>query len=1012
MTIRRNSQSGRNARKKKRLNAIKKFKVAFPNMLKKHFPNLHQHPRLATNHAQNLKACVDEIHQAKISLNAKRLFISQLNHFIDKVNHEENWNLLKARQINRAVRRPVRRTLGHFMLCNQFREWFQIFESIVKTTPLHDNPDALACYLLLSAMTYGGLATLPALKSFLRELNGSKFQLQRHNGLVWLNLIYEDFHSNPNVRQDDKELVLKRWFLDDLTLSLLDQYLTQASPKHLTPHEDEIWALIHRVTDQLCLSRLRIPGKNKLKTLCTIAYAGVEFQVGIHLPEYLIETTTGRLKTSSLPTSDFKGLLGLNTYTLCEIGQNGLAFTNGKHQRQQQNDLNRDIAFHELKSLYQILNKETRPKQAANSLENTIFQSEIINHLKLWAIYLLRERDIVLGSVQTYLRQISKFLILEIHFDKLENISSEDWHEIYQQVIERKTKVSERDRTAFRLLDFHRFHASHNRLIPLDFPLISGSPNRLSFVKAGFVDESLFEALRLSIRQSKHLPNNTKIQLELLTILAYRTGLRIGELVKLTTSDIEGKQQINLFVRDNFFGRNKSKNSRRPSPVWLLLPTKEYEIVSRFLLYLPRRPNHLIFHHDGKSDRQWNSTEVGRLISDLLKNISGRKHLSFHHLRHSALTRMQLIITQDSELISQFTAYSQEEAKRLYDYAFEGGNQGMAAYHHLAKMAGHAEPDTTFSHYLHLNDLLWFKTIQKRCDRLAPTEVANLFAHSKNQSTRITKSDNQWRTIANLALKNLTAAKKVKTLRNTKAKQVKTTAPIQVHQFTKENMQTILYHYVVLGRDLGSHWPDDIRSQIEASIQTSHNLALLKTTRKSNRFPVVVRKGTNQPYVFPFTDLRNCDLEDMQDLHAVLMQEHERSPSCLTDFIQDIILGSDQSKRGIQFKHPTRLKKFLSIITRAFPIERLQLEYEDPTKADPKIRERIRKNWASVFPGKMTPLEVNTKTPRSKFMSSRLKLMEVTIKQNQASPQVSWATVVTVLEFTILHPELLKSCLT
>ena len=985
MAIRSNAASGRNARKEARLKAKKKFEDAFHDNLRTYFPGLFDTPRSCTDHTENLENFVNFIKGHKLDLTTKKDAIRQLNHFIDNINIKENWQLTKAPQINSAVRRPTRRTHQHQTKVNIFRKWFCNFESKLSEFDLNKNEKFLQCYVLLSALTYGGLATPTLFKQLIQELNSNATPFETAKDWIWIDLVFKDSHASPNYRKDDEEFCLRRWIPDTNTLALINLYFSHENRSPLPEREDEILKLFSDICDDLEIDRLPIQGPKKFRQLCKVAYGAIELKPGISLPEHLIEVTTGRLLTSSLLSGDFQRLLGLRKLQNASLSSHPTLFGTASKRKPNFDKSIKDAAYQELRKLYNILRKARQRKPAIAALQNYTPVTPLVCLLQDWCISLLRERKIALSSTYSYLSQIGSFLIYETPSCDLAELTSDDWQAVYESIIERKTNVTERDNTAFRLMNFHKYQVSQNQFVPLEYPLIIGKPGQLSFVKAGFIDEQLFESVREGIRHSSALTQDEKTRLDVLAILAYRTGIRIGELLKLTSTDIEGTDELNILVRDNYFGKNKSQNARRILPLWLLLPEKEYHYVQQFLCNIPPRHKHLIFHHDGQPQSKWNTGEISYLISRLLKSISGEAHLSFHHFRHSALSRIQLVIEQDFELIETFTNYTKTEAQRLFGLAFGGSNNRNTAFLHLAKMAGHGEADTTFKHYLHLTDIVWFRTIQKRTDHITPQQATNLFGLSKNKATRLVKNPNLWKELHSHSAAELKKKGYAKSFRVTKASRLALPNEYFSLEFTKENLHAILHRHIILGKELENHWPKNRRTEIEDVFNVCRQLAEVETKYGKPRFPLVQQKGTNQKFVFPFSDLRNCSQDDLDLLLGHLNNLYTKAPNKVIALAKIVIFGSDKSEAGVSFSNPTQLKQAIKILRPVIPIERLRIKHQYPARASKKVRERIEQYWKASFPGDIKRQDVQVMTPHSKYMSARLTLLEKSVKKGKTN---------------------------
>jgi len=367
---------------------------------------------------------------------------------------------------------------------------------------------------------------------------------------------------------------------------------------------------------------------------------------------------------------------------------------------------------------------------------------------------------------------------------------------------------------------------------------------------------------------------------------------------------------------------------------------------------------------------------------------------------------MQLVIEQDFELIEAFTNYTETEAQLFFYLAFGGRNNRNTVFLHLAKMAGHGEPDTTFKHYLHLTDMVWFRTIQKRTDHITPQQATNLFELSKNKATRLVKNPNLWKELHSHSITELKKKGYAKPARVTKASRLPLLDEVPYLEFIKENFHAILHLHIIQGKELENHWPENRRTEIESVFDVCKQLAEVETKYGKPRFPLVQQKGTNQKYVFPFSDLRNCSQDDLDLLLGHLNNLYAKAPNKVIAFAKIVIFGSHKSEAGVSFSNPTQLKQAIKILRPVIPIERLRIRYQYPTRASEKVRERIEQNWTASFPGETTRQDVQVTTPRSKFMSARLALLEKDVKKGKNKPEASRAILNVVLIFIVLHPKL------
>ena len=207
-----------------------------------------------------------------------------------------------------------------------------------------------------------------------------------------------------------------------------------------------------------------------------------------------------------------------------------------------------------------------------------------------------------------------------------------------------------------------------------------------------------------------------------MTILLYRTGMRISEILGLQVKDIEynnqGFMKYNLIVRPNAHRDLKSDDGTRRIYSSVLLLPEELEDFKRF------------FHlKEGQSSRYlftlaYQSTPLSRYsIEQPLKRIlenTAYHDLTLHSFRHNAISNMALIIRYNPMLVMQFTDYDDIKTHFLGKVRSVSTNHWDA----LMEFAGHANLITTFSSYIHTADIIASHQLQQAKLTL-PLDVVN-----------------------------------------------------------------------------------------------------------------------------------------------------------------------------------------------------------------------------------------------------------------------------------------------
>jgi len=147
----------------------------------------------------------------------------------------------------------------------------------------------------------------------------------------------------------------------------------------------------------------------------------------------------------------------------------------------------------------------------------------------------------------------------------------------------------------------------------------------------------------------------------------------------------------------------------------------------------------LLFCRDGLPYNPWDAQQLSSLVSDLLRRISGIETYTFHHLRHTALSNLQLIAEREWELCKEFTGYSLDQIESIFCAIFGSANEYLRIYWALACFAGHNSPQTSFQSYFHFSDLIIYLRLSNSGKSLNITQCKSLTDLSSNKLTRLVK---------------------------------------------------------------------------------------------------------------------------------------------------------------------------------------------------------------------------------------------------------------------------------
>lgn len=203
-----------------------------------------------------------------------------------------------------------------------------------------------------------------------------------------------------------------------------------------------------------------------------------------------------------------------------------------------------------------------------------------------------------------------------------------------------------------------------------------------------------------------------------MTILAYRLGLRWGELQTRRLADLRVRNgHATLWVRANPYFKGKTRSSRRKIPVELFLTTEELAEVAAFVrqaakLTEDRPQGDMLFADLFALHRPPDPGMTHDWILDAMRHQSGDPTIVFHHLRHSAATQLygRLIVDAPGDWrihdwsvpsARWFTEESGAYASRVTGRRANDGARLVA----VSRLLGHIDPTTSMRHYIHVADL-------------------------------------------------------------------------------------------------------------------------------------------------------------------------------------------------------------------------------------------------------------------------------------------------------------------
>lgn len=382
-----------------------------------------------------------------------------------------------------------------------------------------------------------------------------------------------------------------------------------------------------------------------------------------------------------------------------------------------------------VRSIHEAL-KSTRASAVANieQLQRDFPQPNAMRLLG-WVAQLLSDKSLSLASISKYAGCIGRDWLMLTLDEDLDDWNSEDFEVIYEQIIYSKIEVSQslsskdeqvdsdkissldkyKDAQKFtygRLRAFHDYQRQHFDAPYVYFPW----GNNRQVVKANIVSPRIYRAMKAYINNSA-LDILQKTLCLVVLSLAYRTGMRLNELVGIKVSDIadiytddqQVFEQPKIWLRPNRYRKLKSSSASRVIPIDCLLKSDEMQQFIDLYCHQKRLKRDYLFSQGSGKQPLPNIffSNMMKLIWDrLLKD----HDFTFHSFRHTAISQLALVLRK-SPLAQVMTDYNPDECDDII-HGIIGYHKDQGAWFGLASFAGHLTCDTTFEHYIHTAHLL------------------------------------------------------------------------------------------------------------------------------------------------------------------------------------------------------------------------------------------------------------------------------------------------------------------
>lgn len=618
--------------------------------------------------------------------------------------------------------------------------------------------------IMISSALFGGLLRKTLLEQIPAKLSAG---VRRFGECLWID--FDDPQSGGS----------QRWFPDPVTALLIARFITKPDPGQ---------AVNSKLLRQ-CLNKLLIkmgqaqPGNFKASTLDDIIKIGKAY-FALHLPGLLRAYAGGEVRSASLAEGCWLRLLSGRPLVGPQVEE---PIERGSIQPLRHASQDVKSARADIKEIFDAIrdalpasssgatNLKGARKNPLTRLSGSLDQiveskpgmSSIVFAVLSWANHLATEGSVVvrkpaIGTIYSYVTDIARPLVefcSEVGFVELNEAELTD---IYQRAIDCGSKNNRASR-ANSLRWFHEFCEEEFDIPDLDWDEVApGLTNDRSNVSANLVTFPEYGIAKNVIGNHPQLNTRDRQMYMVALILIYRCGLRLGELLRLTVSDLIFQEKGVLLVRNGIYGKTKTRAGIRQVP-WLgNLDDEEKKIVKEWIEH--RRvaangdPWGALFGIAEESRTLEVRLHLSRVLTEVLRFVTGDPTARIHHLRHGAGTSalsLAMSANHAGKVAENISGWfggkgGQDIASVFREFHLGQPGPTRRIVYAISQALGHTSPRTTCWHYGHLLDYSLYERVASLVS-LRNIDVANLSGMSQN-AIGVAAFKNPGKTPAELAL--------------------------------------------------------------------------------------------------------------------------------------------------------------------------------------------------------------------------------------------------------------------
>ncbi|MGS2719329.1 tyrosine-type recombinase/integrase [Paraglaciecola aestuariivivens] len=608
--------------------------------------------------------------------------------------------------------------------------------------------DLLLKQVLVSACSFGGLASIKPLEALYEELTLSTAPMRLFNDRLYFDLYYKEAGHPSNIAYSDKDNTsLKRWYVDRISKLALTQFYAVKNRLKKEHSFSSLNQIIYMIYRDIGLNQREFSIPTLLKQMFDV---GLKVN-NVAVPEFLRTYAFGEVfcgsteaeslalyeKTFDKPAKIFVDKVAPSNSNESKSRSFKSILVNLPQQTSKKNDLkfirrlllSCESERDNVKRYGALIARKKLIGVAKSLLENRCEMSIQAEILIAWILDGLTETN----RWQTGKNTAHRYL----------NLVYQDWLDLWDEV--NITEVDESDADYFYeliLVSISKKQQLIYTVLPLLYEFISKrfatiialpermlEDDKLSHVRSKLVPPALFHRVREDIyANSSEMTDIYRTSVDLMMVLIYRCGFRPSEIYKMSIS------QISITANDCIILSGKTASAARNIPLSLFLLPDELKAlksyVSERLSQKNSTPNSLLFSQESALNVPFDFSSVNRKIIKQLF-ASSNQEIVFYQFRHTCISTLILICFAEVDTAIKFTDYSKQQIEAIKAFLTSDPRKTLMQ---ISAIVGHLSSRTTLTSYAHLCDLCLIDCLDKAELKLTLSHAAKLLNTTKKKA--------------------------------------------------------------------------------------------------------------------------------------------------------------------------------------------------------------------------------------------------------------------------------------